>query len=391
MINAKLVADKYKNSAIVFKNGDFILGKSCGSYGQRALELCFSTAMTGYQEAITDPSYGGQAIVFSFVHIGNTGINKEDLESGTAYAKGIIINNYPSEPSNWRSENTFSNWLKNENVIAICDIDTRALVQKIRSEGMQSIGIGSYKDGEVIDLEHLQDLANNYSYNFQDIMNGILSDTKRNEAIKKIERESENESKQDTAQKKILVLDYGVKLNILGCIKNSGFSLEVLSCNTNIKDIDFAKYNGIVLSNGPADPNEALELNKDLVYGCFTSCLPILGICLGHQIIGIAHEKIKMKAFKMHQGHRGTNHPVKNLRTGTVEITSQNHGYALKVEEGSLSDKYVSHRSLFDHTIAGLYLEDEKIITTQYHPESSAGTHDSRYIFEEFRKMIDCS
>lgn len=389
-MSKNLIANNEKyNAIIVFRDGKYILAKAIGSLKKVALEICFTTALTGYQEAITDPSYAGQAIIFSFTHIGNAGVNLEDCESDIAYAKAIVVSEKPSLPSNYRSEEEFENWLIKNDVLLIYDVDTRALIQKIRNEGMQNVCLAGFTNGEEIDISYLQQLANEYSYNYSSLMKSILNSNKRNQIIQSIKKKSEQIN--DKSKKyNILVIDFGVKINILNCLYSVGLVIKDVFPYNYKENIDFSKYDGIVLSNGPGDPLEAYQENPALVNSILESGVPVLGICLGHQIIGIAHPKLKMEVFKMKQGHRGVNHPIKNLHTGIVEITSQNHGFSLRKEENCIDgDCYISHVSLFDHTIAGLYLEKEKIITSQYHPESSAGTHDSRYIFDNFVKMIE--
>jgi carbamoyl-phosphate synthase small subunit len=376
------IANQNSNAVILFGDGEIFFGKSCGVFYERATEICFNTAITGYQEALTDPSYSGQSIVFSFPHIGNVGVNELDYESGSASVDAVIMRNKISIDSNHRSESNFAQWILDQNLIGIYDVDTRALVQKIRKSGPQNVAIGSYRDGEEINLNSLKNLIESYSCNFENEMKKILSNKKRQEKIKHLCDHSINN------KNKIAVLDYGVKLNILHCLTDNDCAIDVIPYNINSNSIDFQKYDGIFLSNGPADPSDALNLSFDLIKKVFDSKKPIFGICLGHQIIALYYKKLNVEVKKMKQGHRGINHPIKNLIMNQVEITSQNHGFAAF----SLSDKgkkYISHVSLFDGSIAGFYIEEDKILSVQYHPESSPGTHDSRYLFNNFVEMID--
>ncbi len=376
------IANQGSNAVILFSDGEIFFGKSCGIFGEKATEICFNTAITGYQEALTDPSYSGQSIVFSFPHIGNTGVNSIDYESGSASVDAVIMRNKISIDSNHRSEIKFDEWLQKQGLIGIYDIDTRALIQKIRKSGPQNVAIGTYKNGEEIKIEKLKSLISEYSCNFADEMKKISSDEKRQEKIKHlVEKSIHNKNK-------VAVLDYGVKLNILHCLIDNDCAIDVIPYNSDVNLIDFSRYDGIFLSNGPADPSDALKLSYDLIEKVFASKKPIFGICLGHQIIAIYYKKLNVEVKKMKQGHRGINHPIKNLITNHVEITSQNHGFAAF----SLSDaekKYISHVSLFDGSIAGFYIEEDKILSVQYHPESSPGTHDSRYLFKNFVEMIE--
>lgn len=375
------VANQNYNAVILFGDGEIFFGKSCGVFGKRATEICFNTAMTGYQEALTDPSYSGQSIVFAFPHIGNVGVNLIDYESGSASVDGIIMRDKISIDSNHRSEVNFAQWIVEQNLIGIYDVDTRALVQKIRKSGLQNVAIGSYRIGEEIRIDELKSLLEKYSCNFYNEMEKILSDSKRERALREICENSVHN------KFKVAVFDYGVKLNILHCLVDNDCAIEVIPYNIDPKTIDCKKYDGFFLSNGPADPLDALELNPSLIEEIFAQKKPIFGICLGHQIIALYYKKLNVAVSKMDQGHRGINHPVKNLLTGRVEITSQNHGFSA-FRTNDTNEKYISHVSLFDGSIAGFYVEEDKILSVQYHPESSPGTHDSRYLFKNFVEMM---
>lgn len=387
-MNNKIKIPSNFNAVIVFDDGSYVFLNTFERSEKKVfpLELCFTTAITGYQETMTDPSYAGQALVFSNPHIGNTGINFDDLESSEIYTKAIILSEKPSLPSNFRSKKTFEDWVIDSGSFCFFGIDTRELIQRVRSGEIKNACFGVFNSGDEVNIEEMKNLAKNYNYNFESLIRPILSNQKRSEEIEKICKNSEKN------KKRALVFDFGIKLNILRCLSEAGFYIkDVFPFDFNSEKINFSDYDCIVFSNGPGDPSEAFELNKDLVFRSFESGLPILGICLGHQIIGFSHTKLKMEVFKMKQGHRGSNHPVQNLKPDgsfSVEITSQNHGFALSAQNEE-SKKFINRYSLFDGSIAGFFLPEEKIITTQYHPESSAGTHDSRFIFKEFFEMVN--
>jgi carbamoyl-phosphate synthase small subunit len=379
--------EKNFRALIVFDDGSYIKAKTFDKAKSKiqTLELCFTTSLNGYQESISDPSYAGQALVFSFPHIGNTGINPEDFESCEIYTKAIILSEKPTLPSNHRSKKTFEEIMLEKDIICAFSVDTREMVQKIRSREIKNACFGVFNEGDNINISDMAHLAKNYTYDFQTLITPIISCKERKEKINKIIENSKNNPKN---LKKAIVFDYGIKLNILNCLNDYGFIIEdVFPYNFDSKKIDFSKYDCIVFSNGPGDPLEAFELNKEIVEKSLESKLPILAICLGHQIIGMANPKFNMEAFKMKQGHRGINHPIKNIQTSKIEITSQNHGFALRARKED-SIKYVNLYSLFDGSIAGLLCEEDKIMTTQYHPESSCGAHDSRYIFKKFYDMV---
>jgi carbamoyl-phosphate synthase small subunit len=386
MLHKKLFATKEFRAIAVFNDGSFIRLKTFENAPKKliTLELCFTTSITGFQETMTDPSYAGQALIFSFPHIGNTGINKDDIESCQIYTKAILLSEKPTKPSNFRSEISFEDWVIKNDGVCLFGADTRELIQKIRSGKIKNACFGVFEEGDEINLNEMSKSAENYTYDFETLIRPIISCSERAKEIEKIKEESFSRA---SFGPKTIVFDYGIKLNILRCLLDQNFLIkDVFPFDYDSEKIDFSQYDCIVFSNGPGDPAEAFQLNQALVEKAINSKLPILGICLGHQIIGIAHPSLKMQAFKMKQGHRGTNHPIKNLSTSKVEITSQNHGFALRpVNENS--KQFINLVSLFDQSVAGFCLPEEKIITTQYHPESSAGTHDSRYIFSDFMKM----
>ncbi len=379
------------DAALVFESGVVMEGYFCGETKATSGEICFNTAMTGYQEIVTDPSYAGQIINFTFPHIGNVGANLEDTEGRDVLAKGVILHEEITDLSNWRSEGHFNEWLKKHKITGICGVDTRFVTQYIRENGAQNVAIVPItevsKAKEI--LEKTEDMTG------LDLASRV-STTKAYEVNKSVWSNEKNGSndkllftKSSTVLqgKKIAVIDFGVKENILSCISSLGADVTVLPMTTSVEELKKLNLDGICLSNGPGDPEASYKKCKELIDYIVSNSVqvPVLAICLGHQIIGLT---LGGKTFKMKQGHRGANHPIKNLLTGVVEITSQNHGFSVENEEKV--KQYVSHISLFDGTVAGFYSNGDKykFISVQYHPESSPGPLDSRYIFLEYAKFF---
>ena len=347
-----------------------------GNEGFGVGELCFNTSMTGYQEIISDPSYAEQIITFTFPHIGNVGTNSDDNESLKPMATGIITRAKPTEPSNWRNELSFDLWLDGNNITGIYGIDTRALTRKIRDLGAPKAIINFNKNGEH-NLEYLrQELANWPGIRGRDLTSKVYL---INEQKKKNEANISNNSA------KVLVFDFGTKLNIVNSLKNHQIEVETISGHSTFDEIIASKPHGILLSNGPGDPAATNRFtNKVLKKLVRDTSIPIFGICLGHQLLGLA---LGAKTEKMNHGHHGANHPVLDLRTGRVEITSMNHGFAINTE--SLPKNiFESHVSLFDGSNCGIEHKDKDIFSVQYHPEASPGPHDSLYLFSKFVKMV---
>jgi carbamoyl-phosphate synthase small subunit len=368
------------NAILVLQNGKFYEGMGLGYQGTATGEVCFNTSITGYQEIISDPSYAEQIINFTFPHIGNVGTNKEDDESDKIWTKGVIINTEITEPSNYRSLKHLDKWLKKNKIVGITGIDTRNLTNTIRDKGAPKGTISFSKKGK-FNIKNLLvntqkwnglknlDLAEKVSTKKTYLWNNLQTWKKRNGYIKN--------------KKKILhvaAIDYGIKKNILRYFSDFNCKVTVVSCKTNADDILKLKPDGIFLSNGPGDPaatgKYAITIIKDLI----KNNIPIFGICLGHQILALT---LGAKTKKMNLGHRGANHPVKNLVKGNVEITSQNHGF--EVIKSSLSRNIqITHQSLFDNSIEGIRLKNKPVFSVQYHPESNPGPQDSVYLFEEF-------
>ena len=372
-------------ACLMFSDGNVFYGKGFGVEGIVTGELCFNTSMTGYQEIITDPSYAGQIIAFTFPHIGNTGINCEDHEHQRISAEGIIVKSIPTEPSNWRSIKSLDNWLREQNKIGIGHIDTRRLTQIIRKRGAQNIAI-SYNKRGIFDLPRLQEEA----INFKGLLNEDLA---KNVTTQKAFNWDEdlwkgNKSSQrnlNNNKKNVIAIDYGAKNNILRCLVSVGCNVTVMPASTSAEEIFALNPDGIFLSNGPGDPaatgKYAVPMIKTILDN---SKIPIFGICLGHQLLAIA---LGAKTLKMKHGHHGANHPVKDLETGKVEITSMNHGFT--VDASTLpKDVIETHISLFDKTNCGIRMINKSVFSVQYHPEASPGPQDSFYLFKKFVDLM---
>ena len=369
-----------KNAKLVLSNGITFSGYSFGAKGSTVGEIVFNTGMTGYQEVISDPSYFGQILTFSYPEIGNTGINFEDSESDNS-VKGLIVRNYSNNNSNWRSKLNFNQWLINKNIIGLYGVDTRALVKILRSNGSMNGLITS----ENIDLDTSLNIISN-TPNMQGLNLAKEVSTKNNYLWKDFTRTDFDVRKKmstNVRKLKIVAIDFGIKKSILNRLVSHGCEVLVLPSNSSFNDVLGHNPDGIFFSNGPGDPSsvfDGINLAKSLInYGQ----IPMFGICLGHQIFGLA---LGGKTYKLPFGHRGLNHPcgINN----NVEITSQNHGFA--IDPNSLSDEFVeiTHFNLNDKTVAGLKLNNKPIFSVQYHPEAGPGPHDSDYLFEKFVSLM---
>ena len=369
---------------LVLEDGTFFHGYGFGYKGIATGEVCFNTSITGYQEIITDPSYASQIINFTFPHIGNVGTNDEDNESDKIWAKGVIFNTDITAPSNYRSIKNLDLWLKKNKVVGIAGIDTRKLTNYIRDNGAPkgSLEFSSNQKHDVKKLKRITenwsgllglDLASEVSCGKPYKWNSIKTWNKKNGYIK-------NKKK----KYKIVAIDYGIKKNILRCLADLHCEVKIVPAETSGQKILNEKPDGIFLSNGPGDPAATGKYAIPIIKQLIKSGIPIFGICLGHQILSLA---LGAKTSKMHLGHRGANHPVKNLKTKKVEITSQNHGF--KVEEKSIpSNVNITHLSLFDKSIEGIELKNKPGFSVQYHPEASPGPQDSKYLFNKFINYI---
>ena len=359
-ISATLVLDKNQ----IFK------GIALGAKKTVVGEVCFNTSMTGYQEIISDPSYAGQIINFTFPHIGNVGTNLLDNETLTPYAKGVIINCDISNPSNYRSIKHFDEWLKKNDIPGICNVDTREITNSIRDFGAPKGSLSTLPKVKISDLKN-----NNRNWSG---LSGL--DLAKEVTCTK----SYRFNKKDSAKYKIVAIDYGIKNNILNSLSKFDTDIIVVPASTSAADIIKLKPHGIFLSNGPGDPKATGKYAVPIIKELIKNNIPLFGICLGHQLIALA---MGAKTKKMFLGHRGANHPVKNLKNGLVEITSQNHGFEVS-KKGLPSTISITHTSLFDGGIEGIKHKTKKVFSVQYHPESSPGPHDSYYLFKEFIEMI---
>ncbi len=374
-----------KNSQIntgilVLENKKIFRGIGIGYQGEATGEVCFNTALTGYQEIISDPSYAGQIINFTFPHIGNVGTNKEDYESDKIWTKGVIFNSEITSPSNYRSLLHLDTWLKKNKIVGITGLDTRSLTNLIRDKGAPKGTIVYNKNGK-FNISKLINTTNKWG----GLKNLDLAEkvtTPKNYVWKGIKT-----WKKETGYKKnyknffhVIAIDYGIKKNILRYFSDFNCKVTVVSCRTPASKILSLKPNGIFLSNGPGDPAATGKYAIDIIKELLKKNLPLFGICLGHQILALT---LGGKTKKMKLGHRGANHPVKNLIHDKVEITSQNHGFEV-VKENLPKSIEITHKSLFDNSIEGIKLKNKPVFSVQYHPESNPGPQDSVYLFQEF-------
>jgi len=365
---------------LVLENGSFFQGFGFGFEGITTGEVCFNTSITGYQEIITDPSYAGQIINFTFPHIGNVGTNNDDHESDKIWTKGVIFNSEISNPSNYRALIHLDNWLKKNKIVGITGLDTRSLTNFIRDKGAPKGTISFSKKGK-FNINKLTNLSIKWS----GLKNLDLAEkvtTKKNykwagfKTWKKESRFLKNKIKLF----KVVAIDYGIKKNILRYFSDYKCEVNIVSCKTSAIKILKMKPDGIFLSNGPGDPAATGKYAIGIIKKLIKEEIPIFGICLGHQILALA---LGAKTKKMKLGHRGANHPVKNLIKSNVEITSQNHGFEI-IKESLPKNIEVTHKSLFDNCIEGIRLKNKPVFSVQYHPESNPGPQDSVYLFQKF-------
>lgn len=380
-------ADEAPTALLVLADGTVIEGKGAGAAGIAVGEVCFNTAMTGYQEILTDPSYAGQIITFTFPHIGNVGTNSEDMEAASLAATGVrgcVLRATITKPSNWRAAQSFNDWLKARGIIAITGVDTRALTALIREKGMPNAVIAHAPDGK-FDLEALKrEAAAAPSMEGLD----LAKDVTAGQSYSWDETEwqwGKGYGRQESPRFHVVAIDYGLKCNILRELATAGCRLTVVPATTTAEEILERKPDGVFLSNGPGDPAATGVYAVPEIKKLVASGTPLFGICLGHQMLGLA---LGGTTQKMHQGHHGANHPVKDFTTDKVEITSMNHGFA--VDRESLPETVEeTHVSLFDGSNAGLRLKDKPVFSVQYHPEASPGPQDSHYLFTRFVEMME--
>ena len=368
---------------IYLENGTFLEASSFGAETTLVGEIVFNTSMSGYQEIMSDPSYAGQFVTFTAPEIGNVGVNAEDMESSGAHAKGMIVRQYQERYSNFRAEGSLSDFLKEHNVMGICDIDTRYLTKMLRAEGaMMMVASTEISDKEELkkvleasprieEINYIKEVSTKTAYKHSDGTYDAVN-FKYNEAPK--------------PEAKIAAIDFGVKRNILNELTQAGIEVEVMpnsfDADALIARVKAKEIDGVFLSNGPGDPL-ILKEEQEQVKKLIAAKVPMFGICLGHQLLSISHGH---DTFKLKFGHHGGNHPVKNVKTGMVEITAQNHNYNVPDSVTDIAD--VTHTNLFDNTIEGLRYNDAPIFSVQHHPESSPGPKESRYIFAEFLELL---
>ena len=370
----------FSSGVLVLENKTIFKGIGIGYQGTATGEVCFNTSLTGYQEIISDPSYAEQIINFTFPHIGNVGANKEDHESDKIWTKGVIFNSEISNPSNYRSLKNLDAWLKKNRIVGITGLDTRSLTNFIRDKGAPKGTISNNKKGNF----NLKKLINN-SVKWSGLKGLDLAQTVTTkekytwQGFKTWKKETGYE-KNKRKSHRIIAIDYGIKKNILRYFSNFNCEVIVVPCKLSAEEIIKLKPHGIFLSNGPGDPAATGSYAINIIQKLIKSNIPIFGICLGHQLLALS---LKAKTKKMKLGHRGANHPVKNLVNNKVEITSQNHGFEI-IKESLPKNVEVTHKSLFDNCIEGIKLKNRPVFSVQYHPESNPGPQDSHYLFKQF-------
>lgn len=358
-----------QQAILLLEDGNIFYGKAFGLIGTATGEICFNTGMTGYQEVFTDPSYTGQIIIMNNVHIGNYGVKETDVESEGVKIRGLIGRNLEEQYSRLLAKNSLQDYLVANKIVAIDGIDTRALVTHIRTKGAMNCIISS----EILDEEKLKaKLAECPN------MDGL-------DLASEVSTKEEYELGDANAKLKVAVLDFGIKKNILNCMVERGVFVRVFPANTPLSKLKEFNPDGYFLSNGPGDP-AALPYAIETIKGILKENKPLFGICLGHQLLALAND---IPTFKMHHGHRGLNHPVKNIITGRCEITTQNHGFGVKAESVTQHPEIeITHVNLNDESIEGIRMKNKPAFSVQYHPEATPGPHDSRYLFDDFIELM---
>ncbi len=367
------------NAALVLEDGMVFWGRGAGAVGVAIGEVCFNTSYTGYQEILTDPSYAGQIIAFTFPHIGNVGVNSEDVESITPAVRGCIMRQPVSSPSNWRAGGDLDAWLKKHGLVALTGVDTRRLTRRIRDGGAPR-GTLIHAPDDTIDVDVLRFMADRWpGLEGMDLAKEVMCQQTYS-WDETAWHWPEGYGRQAEPRFHVVAIDYGAKRNILRCLAAAGCRVTVVPGTAGADDVLRHRPDGVFLSNGPGDPAATGAYAVPVIRAVLAKGIPLFGICLGHQMLALA---LGARTYKLHLGHRGANHPVKDLETGRVEITSQNHGFA--VERASLPAGVVeTHVSLFDSTNEGLRVEGAPAFSVQFHPEASPGPHDSHYLFGRF-------
>ncbi len=373
-------------ACLALADGTLFYGTGFGAVGDCEAELCFNTAMTGYQEIMTDPSYAGQIVTFTFPHIGNTGITPQDDETADPVAEGIVVKWDPTEPSNWRATGDLRDWMEKRGRIGIGGLDARRLTRAIRQQGAPHVAISHNPDG-VFDIEALVAKARAF-----DGLEGL--DLAKTVTCAQSYHWDEMRwawpdgyPKRTGKGHKVVAIDFGAKRNILRCLASAGCDVTVLPATATTEEVLALNPAGVFLSNGPGDPAATGEYAVPMIKGILDADIPIFGICLGHQMLALA---LGAKTIKMNHGHHGANHPVKDVETGKVEITSMNHGFT--VDSQTLPDGVIeTHISLFDGSNCGIRLSDRPVFSVQHHPEASPGPQDSIYLFDRFVSSMETS
>ncbi len=367
-------------ACLALADGTLFYGQGFGATGQTVAELCFNTAMTGYQEIMTDPSYAGQIVTFTFPHVGNVGVNPDDDETADPVAAGMVVKWDPTSPSNWRAAEPLTTWLARRGRIGMGGVDTRRLTRAIRMQGAPHAALAHNPDG-VFDIQGLVKAARSFAgLEGQDLARGVTcAQSYRWDEMRWAWPEGYRN--RETPGHKVVALDYGAKRNILRCLASAGCDVTVLPATATAEEVLAHSPDGVFLSNGPGDPAATGEYAVPMIRTILdTTELPVFGICLGHQMLALA---LGARTIKMNHGHHGANHPVKDLETGKVEITSMNHGFT--VDSQTLPDNVAeTHVSLFDGSNCGIRMKDRPVFSVQYHPEASPGPQDSYYLFERF-------
>jgi carbamoyl-phosphate synthase small subunit len=371
-------------ACLALADGTIFYGMGFGAAGETVAELCFNTAMTGYQEIMTDPSYAGQIITFTFPHIGNTGVNTDDDETADPVAAGMVVKWDPTDASNWRATGELKSWLAARNRIGMGGVDTRRLTRAIRQQGAPHVALAHNPDG-VFDLEKLVAKARAFAG-----LEGLdlAKDVTCAQSYQWNEMRwawPEGHQPQTQARHKVVAVDYGAKRNILRCLASAGCDVTVLPASATAEDVLALNPDGVFLSNGPGDPAATGVYAVPMIQGVLATDIPVFGICLGHQMLALA---LGARTIKMNHGHHGANHPVKDRETGKVEITSMNHGFT--VDSQTLPAGVIeTHVSLFDGSNCGIRHDGRPVFSVQYHPEASPGPQDSYYLFERFAEAMD--
>jgi carbamoyl-phosphate synthase small subunit len=374
-------------AVLVLDDGEVIWGRGVGASGSKVGEVVFNTSITGYQEVMTDPSYAGQIITFTFPHVGNVGVNPDDLESMTPAARGCILREDITDPSNYRATSHLDTWLKSNDLPGITGVDTRRLTRRIRSKGAPN-GVICHDPSGKFDLEALKAKAKAWpGLNGMDLAKEVScrqTYTWTQTMWDRVKGYGDLEKDGRKAEFNVVAVDYGAKRAILRCLADAGCKVTVVPATASAEDILRHNPDGVFLSNGPGDPAATGVYAVPEIQKIIATGKPVFGICLGHQLLALA---FGAKTYKLQMGHRGANQPVKDLETGKVEITSQNHGFC--VDRASLPNTVIeTHKSLFDGIVEGMRATDKPVFSVQYHPEASPGPQDSHYLFHRFTKLM---